>query len=51
MPAHSVAYSPNGAHLAVGGINGVIKILNVADMTQLLAQVRRQHAINTLLPP
>lgn len=39
MPSHSVAFSPDGAHLAVGGVNGCVKVLSVADMKQLIAQV------------
>jgi WD40 repeat protein len=39
MPSHAVDFSPDGAHLAVGGTNGTIKVLNAADMNQLVAQV------------
>jgi WD40 repeat protein len=41
MPSHAVDFSQDGAHLAVGSTNGTIKVLNAADMNQLVAQVRR----------
>eukprot|EP00775_Hariotina_reticulata_P001782 gene1782-2116_t len=39
MAARSAAFAPEGAHLAVGGATGTIKVLNVADMTQLVAEM------------
>jgi WD40 repeat protein len=45
MPSHAVEFSPDGAHLAVGGTNGTIKVLKAADMNQLIAQVGQAAAI------
>lgn len=29
MPSHSVDFSPDGSHLAIGGVNGSVKVLIV----------------------
>ena len=39
-PAHSVAFSPNGAHLAVGTTLGTVKVLLSEDMAKVVAQQR-----------
>ena len=33
-----MAFSPNGAHLAVGCVTGAIKVLNVENLTQKVGQ-------------
>lgn len=38
-PAHSIAFSPDGNHLAVGTVAGSVKVLLASDMSQLVAQV------------
>ncbi|GLC44364.1 hypothetical protein PLESTF_000049800 [Pleodorina starrii] len=39
VEARSVAFSPNGAHLAVGTITGMIKVLLVENLTHKVAEV------------
>uniref|UniRef100_A0A383W527 PLAT domain-containing protein n=1 Tax=Tetradesmus obliquus TaxID=3088 RepID=A0A383W527_TETOB len=49
MPSHAVDFSSDGAHLAVGGTSGAIKVLNAADMNQLVAQMHfSKEAIDDL---
>ncbi|KAG2450199.1 hypothetical protein HYH02_000301 [Chlamydomonas schloesseri] len=36
--AQSVAFSPNGAHLAVGTVTGMVKVLMVENLTQKVAE-------------
>ncbi|PNH12713.1 Lipoxygenase y domain-containing protein 1 [Tetrabaena socialis] len=38
IEAQSVAFSPNGAHLAVGTITGLVKVLLVENLTQKVAE-------------
>ncbi|KAG2499991.1 hypothetical protein HYH03_002273 [Edaphochlamys debaryana] len=39
VEAQSVAFSPNGAHLAVGTITGMVKVLMVENLTQKVAEM------------
>ncbi|KAF5837533.1 hypothetical protein DUNSADRAFT_4226 [Dunaliella salina] len=39
LAARSVAFSPNGAHLAVGTITGSIRVVQVEDMSQKVAEM------------
>lgn len=48
MPSHSVDFNPDGNHLAIGGVNGSVKVLSVADMNQLVAQVSDCRNIHLL---
>lgn len=48
-PSHSVAFSPNGAHLAVGTVTGAIKVLLVENLTVKVVEQRyTKEAIDVL---
>lgn len=51
MGAHSVDFAPDASHLAVGGINGLVQVLLVENMTQIVAQVcsNRVYCIAAIL--
>lgn len=39
LSAHSVDFSPDASHLAVGGVDGAVRVLLVEEMTTAVAQV------------
>ena len=39
-PARAVAFSPNGAHLAVGCVSGMVKVLMLERLADKVAEMR-----------
>ncbi|KXZ56858.1 hypothetical protein GPECTOR_1g774 [Gonium pectorale] len=50
VEARSVAFSPNGAHLAVGTITGMVKVLRVENLTQKVAELHTlKEMVHTIM--